>query len=62
VNLKIGKLGGLTKARAVRDLCAASGIPMNIEDTWGGDITQVRKRHFLSGKDAHFTNTGSGQT
>jgi L-alanine-DL-glutamate epimerase-like enolase superfamily enzyme len=33
VNLKIGKLGGLTKARAVRDLCAASGVPMNIEDT-----------------------------
>lgn len=25
----------------VRDLCAASGIPMNVEDTWGGDITQA---------------------
>jgi len=24
----------LTKARAIRDLAVASGIPMNIEDTW----------------------------
>lgn len=38
INLKISKVGGLTKARAIRDLAVASGIPMNIEDTWGGDI------------------------
>ncbi len=38
INLKISKVGGLTKARAMRDLCVASGIPMTIEDTWGGDI------------------------
>ena len=41
INLKIGKLGGLTKARVVRDLCVASGIPMNVEDTWGGDVSQA---------------------
>ena len=34
INLKISKVGGLTKARALRDLATASGIPMNIEDTW----------------------------
>lgn len=39
VNLKISKLGGLTKARLARDLCAALGIAMTIEDSWGGDIT-----------------------
>jgi len=38
INLKISKVGGLTKARAVRDFAVSSGIPMNIEDTWGGDI------------------------
>ncbi|MCY4522034.1 MAG: mandelate racemase/muconate lactonizing enzyme family protein [Caldilineaceae bacterium] len=38
VNLKIGKLGGLTKARQARDLCAALGVAMTIEDSWGGDI------------------------
>jgi len=45
VNLKISKLGGLTRARQVRDLCAASGIAMTIEDTWGGDITTAAIAH-----------------
>ena len=34
INLKISKVGGLTKARAIRDLAVAAGVPMNIEDTW----------------------------
>lgn len=38
VNLKISKVGGLTRARAIRDLCVSAGIAMNIEDTWGGDL------------------------
>jgi L-alanine-DL-glutamate epimerase-like enolase superfamily enzyme len=32
------QVGGLTKARMVRDLAVSAGIAMNIEDTWGGDI------------------------
>ncbi len=39
INLKITKVGGLTKARNIRDICIEAGIPMTIEDTWGGDIT-----------------------
>jgi L-alanine-DL-glutamate epimerase-like enolase superfamily enzyme len=31
INLKISKVGGLSKARAIRDLAVAAGIPMNIE-------------------------------
>ena len=38
VNIKIGKFGGLTKARQARDLCVSLGIAMTIEDSWGGDI------------------------
>jgi L-alanine-DL-glutamate epimerase-like enolase superfamily enzyme len=38
VNLKISKVGGLTKAREIRDYCVRSGIALTIEDTWGGDI------------------------
>ncbi|HEY6805696.1 MAG TPA: cis-3-hydroxy-L-proline dehydratase [Pyrinomonadaceae bacterium] len=38
INLKISKVGGLTKARQIRDLCVASGIALTIEDTWGSDI------------------------
>jgi L-alanine-DL-glutamate epimerase-like enolase superfamily enzyme len=45
VNLKISKVGGLTKARLMRDLCVASGTPMTIEDTWGGDIVTATIAH-----------------
>ncbi len=45
VNLKIGKLGGLTRARQARDLCVSLGIAMTIEDTWGGDITTTAIAH-----------------
>jgi len=38
INLKISKVGGLTRARQIRDLCVSLGIAMTIEDTWGGDI------------------------
>lgn len=39
INLKISKVGGLTRAREIRDLCVSLGIALTIEDTWGGDIT-----------------------
>lgn len=45
INLKISKVGGLTKARAIRDLAVSHGIPMNIEDTWGGDIVTAAISH-----------------
>jgi len=38
VNLKVSKLGGLTKLKQARDLCVDLGIAMTIEDSWGGDI------------------------
>ena len=37
-NLKISKVGGLTKAKLMRDLAVALGLRVTIEDTWGGDI------------------------
>ncbi len=45
INLKISKVGGLTRAKLMRDLCVASYIPMTIEDTWGGDITTAAIAH-----------------
>src|SRR5438552_12487260 len=38
VNMKISKLGGLTRARQMRELCETLGLGLTIEDTWGGDI------------------------
>ena len=52
VNLKISKLGGLTKTRQARDLCVAMGIAMTIEDSWGGDIATAAIAHL-----AHSTPT-----
>jgi cis-L-3-hydroxyproline dehydratase len=45
INLKISKVGGLTKAREIRDLCVSSGIALTIEDTWGGDIVTATIAH-----------------
>lgn len=45
VNIKISKLGGLTKARQARDLCAALGVAMTLEDSWGGDIVTAAIAH-----------------
>lgn len=45
VNIKISKLGGLTKARQARDLCASLGIAMTLEDSWGGDVVTAAIAH-----------------
>jgi cis-L-3-hydroxyproline dehydratase len=45
INLKISKVGGLTKARQIRDLCVSLGIALTIEDTWGGDIATAAIAH-----------------
>ncbi|MBZ5601121.1 MAG: mandelate racemase/muconate lactonizing enzyme family protein [Acidobacteriia bacterium] len=45
INLKISKVGGLTAARQIRDLCVSLGIALTIEDTWGGDITTAAIAH-----------------
>jgi L-alanine-DL-glutamate epimerase-like enolase superfamily enzyme len=45
VNLKISKLGGLTKTRQARDLCVALGVAMTLEDSWGGDIVTAAIAH-----------------
>ena len=45
INLKISKVGGLTRARQIRDLCVTLGIPMTVEDSWGGDIGTAAIAH-----------------
>jgi L-alanine-DL-glutamate epimerase-like enolase superfamily enzyme len=45
VNLKISKLGGITKLHQARCLCVSIGIAMTIEDSWGGDITTAAIAH-----------------
>ena len=45
VNLKIGKVGGLTRARQMRDLCVSLGYPMQLEDAWGSDVATAAIAH-----------------
>jgi L-alanine-DL-glutamate epimerase-like enolase superfamily enzyme len=45
INLKISKVGGLTKARLIRDLCVTLQVPMTIEDSWGGDVITAAIAH-----------------
>jgi L-alanine-DL-glutamate epimerase-like enolase superfamily enzyme len=54
INLKISKVGGLTKARQIRDLCASLGIAMTIEDTWGGDIITAAIAHLAHSTPARY--------
>jgi L-alanine-DL-glutamate epimerase-like enolase superfamily enzyme len=59
VNLKIGKLGGLTRTRQVRDLCVSLGIAMTIEDTWGGDIVTATIAHLAHSTPEAFRFTAT---
>lgn len=45
VNLKVSRVGGLTKARLLRDVCDELGIQVTIEDMWGGDIVSATSAH-----------------
>lgn len=45
INIKISKVGGLSKAKQIRDMCVSLNIPMTIEDSWGGDIITAAIAH-----------------
>lgn len=46
--LKISNLGGISKARRVRDYLIDNRIPVVSEDTWGGEITSSVVAHFAA--------------
>jgi L-alanine-DL-glutamate epimerase-like enolase superfamily enzyme len=57
VNLKISKLGGLTKIKHARDLCVSMGIAMTLEDSWGGDIATAAIAHLAQSTPPAFLFT-----
>ena len=59
VNLKISKLGGLTKTRQARDLCVSLGIAMTLEDSWGGDIVTAAIAHLAHSTPSEFVFTAT---
>jgi cis-L-3-hydroxyproline dehydratase len=48
VNLKVSKLGGLTRARQLRELAETLGVSLTIEDTWGGDVVTAAVSHLAA--------------
>jgi L-alanine-DL-glutamate epimerase-like enolase superfamily enzyme len=59
VNLKISKLGGLTKTRQARDLCVSLGVAMTLEDSWGGDFVTAAIAHLAHSTPPEFLFTAT---
>ncbi|MCB0876648.1 MAG: mandelate racemase/muconate lactonizing enzyme family protein [Solirubrobacterales bacterium] len=51
VNLKLNRLGGLTRTRLLRDVAASLGLMVNVEDSWGGDLTTAAVSHLAASTD-----------
>ncbi len=59
INIKISRVGGLTKAVQMRNLCEQLGIAMTIEDSWGGDITTATIAHLAGSTRPEFLFTST---
>ncbi|HVS38806.1 MAG TPA: cis-3-hydroxy-L-proline dehydratase [Gemmataceae bacterium] len=59
VNLKISKLGGLTRTAQARDLCVSLGVAMTLEDSWGGDIVTAAIAHLAHSTPPEFRFTAT---
>jgi L-alanine-DL-glutamate epimerase-like enolase superfamily enzyme len=59
VNIKISRVGGLTKAVQMRNLCESMGIAMTLEDSWGGDLATATIAHLVGSTQPEllFTST-----
>ena len=52
IGLKLNRVGGLTKARRIRDLCVAAGLRMNIEETGGSALADTGAVHLAQATPA----------
>jgi len=59
VNIKISRVGGLTRAVQMRDLCESLGIAMTLEDSWGGDIATATIAHLVGSTQPEFLFTST---
>jgi len=48
LNLKVSRVGGLTKAKLLRDVCEELGLQVTVEDTWGGDVVSATSAHLAA--------------
>ncbi|MER9573721.1 mandelate racemase/muconate lactonizing enzyme family protein [Mesorhizobium opportunistum] len=57
VNIKISRVGGLTKARRARDMCVTAGLPMTIQDVGGSGIVQAAIYHLAQSTPKEFRHS-----
>jgi len=62
INIKVGRVGGLTKARRMRDFCVATGLRMNIEETGGTVIAGTAAIHLALATPARYRLATSDST
>jgi L-alanine-DL-glutamate epimerase-like enolase superfamily enzyme len=48
LRLKLTRFGGITPVRRARDLAAAFGLPMTVEDSGGGDVVSAATAHLAA--------------
>ena len=53
INLKIGRVGGLTPALEMRNLCVELGIPLHVQCAGGSNITQAAIVHLAQSTPAN---------
>ena len=54
INLKPSRVGGFTKARAMRDAATGLRMTFTVDDTWGGALTSAQNAHLAA--SSHFEN------
>jgi L-alanine-DL-glutamate epimerase-like enolase superfamily enzyme len=47
-NLKLSRVGGISRAKLLRDLAVELGLRVTIEDSWGGDLTTAAVSHLAA--------------
>ncbi|KAI8682502.1 MR-MLE domain-containing protein [Fusarium sp. Ph1] len=53
INLKVSKVGGLTRCRRICDTCLASGITISVQETCGSDISFAAITHLSQTIPSH---------
>lgn len=57
--MKISRLGGVTNANMLRNVCNALGLQVTIEDTWGEDVVSAASAHLAASTRPSFLLTVS---
>jgi L-alanine-DL-glutamate epimerase-like enolase superfamily enzyme len=59
VNIKLGRVGGITAAAHLRDLARRLGMSVSLEDAWGGDVVTAAVSHLAASTHPRFLLTTS---